>query len=451
MNHELDKIRVIDSTKLDNEFYFESLLEQAHSKGLLSNGDIERVQLECLTLLAYKTERYNGGDSSSIQVKIAQGIMTSILFTIGLWLKTYPNPDAAVTALQQGTIDEIYQKGRKRIDTLIATTKTIHARLYHQLINTQNVFYHDTLVNGILGFFKLYDPDYAAQEIHITADYPLCNPMPKLAGIAFIKAYVTAAFQENQFCSYFSTDDIHHLLCGYAEDYQGLLINVYELVLTAAIGCVIVGVDCSRLDLTEAGISFLCQTFEEQSKPDILATITKAANDLNQRFQFSQELTNYLQNSLPLIANNITVAARGQTLKRIFFVPAFPENKPKIIFSYGEKMNDEQYRKVIEEIGQCRNSTDKLMIIHEHIHSLADLEDALLDADLTGDEIQAVLCELGLPEIAALSKKYQPISENTAFELREKEQLLRMSLHRFISALPQRHQDSIDKTSKAMQ
>ncbi len=40
----LDKIRMIESGKLNDEFYFQSLLEEAHHKGLLSDGDIERLQ-----------------------------------------------------------------------------------------------------------------------------------------------------------------------------------------------------------------------------------------------------------------------------------------------------------------------------------------------------------------------------------------------------------------------
>lgn len=107
MNSGLDKISVIEVGKLDSEYYFQSLLEQAYSKWLLSGSDIERLQYECLNLLAYKTERFNAGDSSSIRIEKAQDIMTSNLFTISLWLKTYTNPDDAVTALQNETISEI--------------------------------------------------------------------------------------------------------------------------------------------------------------------------------------------------------------------------------------------------------------------------------------------------------------------------------------------------------
>lgn len=298
-------------------------------------------------------------------------------------------------------------------------------------------------LDGILGFFELYYPDYAAREIHITVDYPLLNSIPQLAGIEFIEAYVEAAYYENEFCSYFSADDIHHLLCGYAKDYQELIINIYEFVLTAEIGCILAGTDPYRLDITGAGAQFLDQVFMGQSKNEILAVISKSVDELNHYFQFSQGVHQYIQESLPLIAGKIAIAAQEHTLNRIFFCPAYPENSPRIILSFGEKMNNEQYRKVIEEIGQCSFAQDKLGIIKEHIHSLADLEDILLDADLRSEDIQSILRGLGLPEIAALSKRYQLHLDIDDFGLREREQLLRENLRDFISARPQKQQELI--------
>ena len=450
MNSGLDKIKIIESSKLSSEFYFQSLLEEAYNKELLNDSDIERLQYECLNLIAYKTERYNSGDSSSIRVEKAQSIMTSNLFTIGLWLKSYPNPDDAVIALQNESIKDIYQKGRNHIDILISDTKTVHAKLLHQLIDTKNVFYRETFEGGILGFFKLYYPDYTAHEIHITADYPLYNHVPKLVGIEFIKSYVEAAYWENLFCSYFTSDDIHHLLCGYMEDYEELLINIYELVLTAALGCIITGADAHRLDVSEVGIKYFYNIFSKKAKNDILSIISNTLGELNCLFQFSHELMIYMQNSLPIIAGKIEIAVREKTLDHIFFSPAFPENKPKFTFDFGDKMEDEQYRKVIEEIKQCRFSTDKVAIIKEHIHSLADLEDVLLDAYLTFEETKIVLEELSLSEIVALSKKYMPIYSIDTFSFHENEQLFIKYLHDFITGLSNTQQEMIKKASEVI-
>lgn len=325
-NSHIDKIHLIDSQKLSSEFYFSSLLEAAYHAELLCDRDIERIQCECLSLLADKIERYNNGDSSSIQIEKAQELMASIFFTVGVWLKTYSNPDDAVASLLQKTVKDIYQNGRRQIDTMVASAKATHIRLLQQLITTKNQFYYDTLVNEMSKFFKQYYPDYAAHKTYIDADYPLSKPISHLSGIEFIKAYLEAAYYENQFCSFFAAENIHHLLNAYSTDYQELLINIYELVLATAIGCTVVGMDCSKLNVTELGATSLYQTFERRPKEKILEIITQAVDSLNQQFQFSQELMQYIQSTLPNIANNIETAAKENMLKRVFFVPEFSDD-----------------------------------------------------------------------------------------------------------------------------
>jgi hypothetical protein len=61
-----------------------------------------------------------------------------------------------------------------------------------------------------------------------------------------------------------------------------------------------------------------------------------------------------------------------------------------------------KYRKIIDEIRQCRHFSDKKNIIKLEVNSLGDLEDVLIDADLTEDEILRILDELNLGEVAAL-------------------------------------------------
>jgi hypothetical protein len=305
-------------------------------------------------------------------------------------------------------------------------------------------------VDGIKGFFKLYYPDFNAHEIHITADYPTYNTLPKLAGIEFIHAYLNALYHENQFCLNFSSGDIHHLLCGYEEDYQELLINIYEPVLTAAIGCVLVGTDAHRLDISKNGTAYLYGLFAEKTKTEILTAVQYAAHELKRIFNFSHELDMYIQGSLSFIVDKIEFAMHEQSLDHVFYTPSYPEHKPKMFFSFGDKMDNEQYRKVIDEIMQCRFMQDKIAIIKEQIHSLADLEDFLLDADLTHKEIQAVLYELSLQEIAALSKKYSIMSEVETIEFREKEQVLRECLNDYVSALPHGQRDLLFKISNVL-
>ncbi|MDR1328783.1 MAG: DUF6179 domain-containing protein, partial [Oscillospiraceae bacterium] len=377
-------------------------------------------------------------------------IMASAMFTVGLWLKTYQTPDDAASALRTEPIAELYRKGRARIDDMLTAARTVHAKILDRLVKTKNVFYRSTIKYGIEEFFKLYHPDFSAHEIHITADYTPYNPIPELAGIEFISAYLSAIYYENQFCRSFRAGDIHHLLCGYSENYQRIPFNIYEQTLTAAIGCVLAGMDARRLDITENAAAQLSRLFAEASADEIPKIVQKSVNELTRIFGFSDALLRYVRKSLPSIASKLEVAARMQTLDRVFYPPAYPENKPKLLFSFGNQMENEKYREIVSEIIQCRFSQDKLAIIKSEIHSLADLDDVFQDAELSPEEIRSVLRELSFPEIAALVKRHSILTALETDEYEESEPPLIKCLCELVSALPREQRELLTKASEAI-
>lgn len=437
----IEKISKIKKEALSGEHYFESLLEQAYRSELLSDKQLEGIQHNCLSLLAKKVEQYNNGDSDSIRVEAAQSLLASIMFTIGLCLKAYPCPDDAVAELQNKSLANLFQKGREDVDRLIKATKLLHASLIGQLMETKNVFYNSTVVDGIKGFFKLYSPEFTAQEIHITADYPVHHRIEPLAGIEFIQKYLECLYFENLFCVQFSKVDLHHLLCGYREDYEELLFNIYEQVLTAALGCILSGRNVYRLALTPEDVEGLNTLFDGKKREAIAELLVEALDSLSGSMGLGNPLKDYLRESLPQIAVSIENALQLKNLDRVFVVPRDLENNGKVIFSFGEKMENKTYRKVLEEIKQCPCLADKKAIIKNEIKSLADLEDILLDAELCEEEILGILSALNPGEIAALVKKYPLPFMLEQDGIRECERVLCGCLEKFLAALPQKQQD----------
>ena len=439
----IERISKIKREVLSSEHYFQSLLEQAYMSEMLSDIQLEKIQFDCLALLAKKTEEYNSGDSSSIRIEAAQNLLASIMFTIGVWLKTYPNPDDAVAAVQKDGIDALYHYGRERIDRLIKSTKMLHSSIIRNLVQTENVYYRSTIVDGIKGFFKLYYPEFAAQEIHITADYPVYHPMERLLGIEFIQKYLECIYYENLFCAQFLAEDLHHLLCGYDEHYEQLLFNIYEPVLSASIGCILSGGDIRRLEMAPSSLKILSDLFCGKTRTEIEEMLMEAVGQLSELMELIEPLKRYLVGSLPQIATEIEKAVLLQTLDHVFILPKYPEYNTKLIFSFGEKMDDERYRKVLEEIMQCRYLEDKKALIKSEIHSLADLEDILLDAELREEEIFSILSELTTVEIAALSKKHPISCVLEQYEIRECEIKLCECLQKLLATLPEKQQDLI--------
>lgn len=433
----IEKQHMIDRDHLSGEFYFTSILQEAYSCGLLHDTDVENIQLRCIEFLAYRCERYNSGDSSSIRVEAAESIMKSNLYTIGLYLKSLPDADCAAGEFKTAVISEMYQNGRKLMNAKLHAAKHICKLVQKNKLVTLNYTYNATLSDdGIGTFFESYNPDYEAHETSASIDYQLCNPVTDLAGVEFIQKYLENLYLENEFCRNFAAEDIRHLLYGYDEGYKDLLINIFEQVLTAALGCVLAKHSVVKLDISGEEVQCL---YHELSKNDdhlIALKLRKAAEKVLEELNIANvSLERYIEKSLPKITSAVVQAVKTNTLGKTFVSPVNPDLKPKIRFLSGTKMDNEDYRKFIDELLGCRYLADKLSLIKEKVKSFGDLEDVLFDAQMNEEEITSVFGILGDVEIAALIRRHPFKPDIQAVDLSEDEQALRLYLKSYMDQL----------------
>lgn len=433
----IEKRHIIDINNLSGEEYFASIIKEAYSKGLLADSEIEDIQLQCIELLAHKCERYSGGESSSIRVEAAESIMKSNFYTLGLYLKSLTDADAAAKALKGAVVSEMYQKGRKLINAKLNAAKHIYVLAQKNKLVTRNYSYNATLDDdGIGAFFMAYNPDFEAHEVPASIDYQLCNPADGLAGVEFVHKYLESLFLENEFCRNFDPKDIHHLLFGYDAGYKELLINIFGQVLTAALGCSLANRSVSTLYISEEEIQRLYAELSEHSEHSMDNTIRKAAGKVLEELKIdSPSLKSYIGRSLPKITSDILLAIKRGSPYRIFAAPVNPDLKPKIRFDSGTKMDNEDYRKLIHELLSCRYLSDKLGLIKEKVKAFADLEDVLFDAQLNAEEIFSIFDMLEDVELAVLIKNHPFISEVQAVDLPEAEQEFRLQLQRYMNQL----------------
>jgi len=441
----IEKRHIIDSSRLSGEFYFNSILQEAYVCGLLNEFDLENIQLQCISLLAYKSERYNMGESSSIRVETAENIMKSIFYTIGLYLKSLPDPDHAAVELKSEKISEMYERGRKLIYNRFREAKYIYEMIQRNKIETPNHSYNSTLSeNGVGLFFKSYSIEYEAHDIPASIDYQLCNPVNDLAGIEYIQKYLENLYLENEFCMNFANENIHHLLYGYDKGYPDLLINVFEQVLTAAVGCSLANRNIRELNISQEDIQYLYGKLLNYDKYTLMSNLLKAAEDIFKELNITNlSLKKYIEKSLSGIAENIEIALKLNTLNKVFITPKNPDLEPKIQFEPGIKMDDEEYRKLIEELLGCRYLSDKLEIIREKVKSFDDLEDLLVDAQLDEEEFISLFNTLGDVEIAAMIKRHPFELDIQAVNLSEAEQVLQLYLENYVKKLPSNRQKHI--------
>lgn len=323
--NEIEIISKIKREKLDERNYFNSLIEAAYEVQMLTEDDIANFKIQVLQLLDERVYKYNGVDSSSIRREAAEGILNSNNYTISIYLKTFRNPDDAIKVLKEKGLKIAYQEGRKKIDRMLNIIRVMYIKVKQNKLNVENDTYNDTIIGGIKGFLKIYDSDFKAQDMKITADYPLYNNLiGELDGVEFIKEYLNSLYLENLFCRKFSEEKIKYLLYGYSHDYKELIINIFEIVLLELIACKLVKRDIQDLIISSAELNQIYLMFENQDKVEIENIINEIYKEIcNELLLDNEELQRYIKKNLSSVVEIITNAVKQNTLDKIFITQKF--------------------------------------------------------------------------------------------------------------------------------
>lgn len=402
----LRKHSIIQREHLNETYYFQSLLEESYRLNLLTVSEFERIQLQSVQLLAKQTERYTGGESSSIKVETAQSLMQSIFYCIGRYLKNYPDMDGTIEALKHKPLSELFRNGKIMIVNQLSKARELLKTIEHDRFVTDNQAYHDTVQNGLPGFFAAYDADYAAHDTPGSIDYPLGQDISDLAGIEYIYSYLYHLNLENEFCTIFPTEQIESLLQGYNEHYQELLINIFELVLINSIGSVLAGKHAFQLNIEPSDRQNLHHILLNLSQGQLKEVLKTALNKLYQDLQIENVLLQkYISETISELPARILHAVQTDQLESIIISLKEKNTQPVFQFEDGQKLSDESFRKVVDEIRACRYVSDKISIIQREIHSFIDLVDLLEGYCLFDQEFIEVFQSLGDIEVALLVKR----------------------------------------------
>lgn len=325
--NEIEKFSIIKRENLDEQNYFKTLIQNAYDNQMLTDDDMVNLQIQFLQLLDEIIYKYNGLDSSSIRKEIMEDISNSNIYTIGLYLKTFRLPDDAINELKQEGIRFTYQEGRKQINKMLNIIRILYIKLKQNKLDIKNEIYNDTILGGISGFLKIYNPDFKAQDMKITADYPLYNNLiGKLDGIEFIKEYIYSIYLENVFCNKFSIDKIKYLLYGYAYNYEYLVINIFEIVFLETIACKLVKRDMKDLIISISELNEIYDIFKDKEITEIKEIINKIYQDIkNELLLDNQELQKYIEKNLDYIVGLIVNGLKNKTLDKVFIVQKFIE------------------------------------------------------------------------------------------------------------------------------
>ena len=283
----------------------------------------ERQQLEAqlYRLLAQQVRAYTGGDSSSVPVEIAEALLQSALYCMGV--RAGGDPAQGRRLLERG-VDNAYTAGVQRLELKLAFGRALWQRACDRLPPVENQSMLDTLAS-IGTFWKKYDCRYFAHEIPCDIDYQLALPVPEeLCGVDYVNHYLDQLLAENDFLRHFSADALIPVLNRHSPDYRGLLISLFEPVATNALGRTLLHLDPLPLYIDPADCGRLRALLDPLPLPELRRCLRDAALALTERLSIHRERTAAaLRDFAPLLAPRIASARDTGGTNGIFLEPLY--------------------------------------------------------------------------------------------------------------------------------
>ena len=196
---------------------------------------------ELLPIVAELTAKYTRNESTSVTYETAEQLMGAVLYCIHEYHEesTYDSDvinkedtiRAMTTAKQGENARRAYEEGYQKVLKKIESVRVSYNHLVEIFQAYGNVNYHDTVIKGVAGFFKFYDPRFAPQDSIITMDYPTIRPIGELTGIDAIERYITDISLEQSLLQALPTEWIIETLTADHTDFQTQFYNICGVVL----------------------------------------------------------------------------------------------------------------------------------------------------------------------------------------------------------------------------
>lgn len=425
---------------IDKEYFFKDFLSKCYENGLLDDVDINKIYNDRLELLKIQLKYYTKDETSSVMVEVAENILKGIDYTIGIYLKTLKSIELMIKEVKRFTLEEILKKGNDLIKEKVKINRELLVYIQDNKINVDNYSYNDTIDYGIPLFFKKYDDFFTPHEGDGSIDYQLCIDDMDYVGIEYIENYLNNLQLENEFCNKFNIEEVKELLKGYDTNSNLLLINIFEIVLTNAMGLIICNKGLSSLNINNTDREFIKQKLVNLQLCNLINELKNYSNILyNELYTKNVKLKEYINKSILKIAPIIKNGIELDKLENIF-ISFVEEDNYLTTYVDKEKMSNSRFRSITEKIRGCQSIEEKINLIKNNIESLEDLID-MLDAEcLFDDEYEKYFKSLSQFEIILIFKYIQGLSLDNIYS---KDWYL--SFNKFISQLDTKEQEKIKK------
>ena len=364
-----------------------SLLKQGQAHGLIKDEDLKGFYLKLYALLAKQADRYMEGRSSSIPKETAEQLMKSIMYVIGMEIRSENNGYMALHKLMSWDVDSLFVSGLSVIEKKLKKVRHLQRSILNNLVISENSYYRSTIKDGVYAFFDLYSPQYGAHLIHITADYPLMAQRPSCQGVLFMEQYLSAIQIENRFLLRVDEEDLHHIMLSVSEYYEKIPVNLCQPVVFSSLGRVLCGKNPEGVILQRVDVERLKGILLEDA--DHLRMQVHHA--MRQLFHTDRKETDYFMALSDGLAKQIHQAIKDNTPHKLFVVPLRQKQKVYTSLSYENRMSDEKYSELSHFLLWCDNAKVKVEKVRQCVGNLSDLLDLLDEELLDQDECDVLI------------------------------------------------------------
>lgn len=399
---ELIRHQVIDESSLDRRYYFQALFQEACRTGQLSESRIEQIQIELVELMGKEVERYTNDESSSVPVEKAQEILQSITYSMGIFLKNTTDMTQKIDILKEMKVRDLFYKGMETVSAAKSRASALLEELQKNSRKFDNYAYQDTIHTGLPDFFHDYNIEFGAQEIPASFDYPSFETITDLLGVEYIEKYLKSLVLEDRFLRHFSDFSVNLLLKGFDREAEHMLINLFELVLTNAIGCALLGQKVTGLDISGRERQWLQHNLEQLDKLKLEAKLEEALAEINSELMLDFDIYAYAKAVLSPLTSRLYHNLQNNSLGEVF-ISFNTRPEEEAYYEDGIPMEDQSLRELIEELRDCGRTSDKIALIRENVRSMADFVE-LMDECFYEEEYDEVLSALSENERLVLRK-----------------------------------------------
>lgn len=366
------------------------------------------LQLEMMELLKKQILAYTGGDSTSVRTETAERLLLSVNYCLDAFCACLEKTGSCRENPEKYSIEEGFRRGRAIVEQELQDCREKFGKLLDGRFPTGLTAYNDTLDHALPEFFSSYDTAFFAHESMAGIDYPLAHDDQKLAGVFYIKDYLEKLELENTFCRRFSHREVEGLLhdfgSTYRIDYRDCLVNIFDLVLTNGVAAVMLGKAPGSLLLTRKETERLSASLAGRRSGVIRVLSGQAQRKLISGLGIDcPQLLAYAHRSEKEIGSALYRALQMKQLDKLVIGSARPAQGVSLRLQPGPKMEDEEFRRLVQALLDSGDTRARVSMILEKICSLEDFVDLLKAECLGRDDFQGLFASLGVLEMGLLT------------------------------------------------